>query len=71
MEREWVLEGERRGMSAADVKEQYRRRLILGSFEVPDDIAGGVLFLCSPLADQVTASHLIVGGGLPFTVPAS
>ena len=66
MELEWVQEGERRGISPGDVKEEYRQRLILGRFEAPDDIAGGVLFLCSPLADHVTASHLIVSGGLPF-----
>jgi meso-butanediol dehydrogenase / (S,S)-butanediol dehydrogenase / diacetyl reductase len=66
MEAEWVLEGERRGIPAADVKEEYRQRLILGRFETPDDIAAGVLFLCSPLGDQVTGSHLIVSGGLPF-----
>jgi len=66
MELEWVQEGERRGIPAAEVKEEYRRRLILGEFEGPEDIAGGVLFLCSPLADHVTASHLIVSGGLPF-----
>jgi len=66
MELEWVQEGERRGIPVAEVKEEYRRRLILGEFEGPSDIAGGVLFLCSPLADHVTASHLIVSGGLPF-----
>ena len=66
MELEWVQEGERRGIPAADVKEEYRKRLILGEFETPDDIAGGVLFLCSPLASHVTASHLIVSGGLPY-----
>jgi len=47
-------------------KEVYRKRLILERFETPDDIAKGVLFLCSPLGDQVTGSHLIVSGGLPF-----
>jgi len=66
MELEWVQEGERRGIPAADVKEEYRHRLILEQFEAPDDIAGGVLFLCSPLASHVTASHMIVSGGLPF-----
>jgi len=66
MELEWVQEGERRGMPASEVKEEYRRRLILGEFESPDDIAGGVVFLCSPLANHVTASHTIVSGGLPF-----
>ncbi len=66
MEREWDLEGARRAIPAGEVKEEYRRRLILGRFERPDDIAGAVLFLCSPLGDQVTGSHLIVSGGLPF-----
>jgi len=66
MEREWVLEGERRSISPAAVKEEYRQRLILGRFQRPDDLAGAVLFLCSPLGDQVTGSHLIMSGGLPF-----
>jgi NAD(P)-dependent dehydrogenase (short-subunit alcohol dehydrogenase family) len=66
MAREWAQEAERRGMRPEDVKEEYRRRLILGRLEEPADIAGAVLFLCSSLADQVTGSHLIVSGGLPF-----
>jgi meso-butanediol dehydrogenase/(S,S)-butanediol dehydrogenase/diacetyl reductase len=66
MEREWIQEGERRGIPAAHVKEEYRQRLILDDYEAPDDIAGGVLFLCSPLANHVTASQLIMSGGLPF-----
>ncbi len=68
MELEWVQEGEMRGMPAADVKEIYRKRLLLQRFEMPDDIAKVVTFLCSPLADQVTGSHIIAGGGLPYTV---
>ncbi len=66
MAREWDLEAERRRMTAAEVKEEYRERLILGRLERPDDIAGAVLFLCSPAGDQVTGSHLIVSGGLPY-----
>jgi meso-butanediol dehydrogenase/(S,S)-butanediol dehydrogenase/diacetyl reductase len=66
MEQEWVQEGERRGISAAEVKEEYRRRLILERLEQPDDIAKVVAFLCSPLADQVTGAHVIVSGGLPY-----
>jgi meso-butanediol dehydrogenase/(S,S)-butanediol dehydrogenase/diacetyl reductase len=66
MEAEWVLEGERRGIDAADVKEEYRKRLILGRLERPGDIASAVAFLCSAAADQITASHLIVSGGLPY-----
>jgi meso-butanediol dehydrogenase/(S,S)-butanediol dehydrogenase/diacetyl reductase len=66
MEQEWIQEGERRGISAAEVKEEYRRRLILERLEQPDDIAKVVTFLCSPLADQVTGAHVIVSGGLPY-----
>ncbi len=66
MEAEWVLEGERRGIAPGEVKEEYRQRLILERLESPDDIAGAVAFLCSPAADQITASHLIVSGGLPY-----
>jgi NAD(P)-dependent dehydrogenase (short-subunit alcohol dehydrogenase family) len=66
MEREWEQEGKRRGVAVARVKEEYRRRLILGEFEEPKDIAQAVLFLCSPLAGHITGSHLIVSGGLPY-----
>ena len=66
MEAEWVLEGDRRSISAAEVKEEYRQRLILERLEAPEDIAGAVAFLCTPAADQITASHLIVSGGLPY-----
>ncbi|MDH3676123.1 MAG: SDR family oxidoreductase, partial [Anaerolineae bacterium] len=66
MELEWVQEGERREISTAEVKEEYRRRLILERLEKPDDIAKVVAFLCSPLADQITGAHVIVSGGLPY-----
>jgi meso-butanediol dehydrogenase / (S,S)-butanediol dehydrogenase / diacetyl reductase len=66
MELEWQQEGQRRGIPAADVKEEYRKRLILERFETPDDIAKVVAFLCSPFADQITGAHVIVSGGLPY-----
>lgn len=68
MELEWQQEGQRRGIPAADVKEEYRKRLILERFETPDDIAKVVAFLCSPYADQITGAHVIVSGGLPYKV---
>jgi NAD(P)-dependent dehydrogenase (short-subunit alcohol dehydrogenase family) len=66
MELEWEQEGERRRLAPAEVKEQYRRRLLLGRFEEPTDIAQAIVFLCSPLARHVTGTHLIVSGGLPY-----
>jgi len=71
MELEWQQEGARRGIPATDVKNEYRQRLILERFEKPEDIAGVVAFLCSPLADQITGSHLIVSGGLPYRISAT
>jgi NAD(P)-dependent dehydrogenase (short-subunit alcohol dehydrogenase family) len=66
MELEWQQEGQRRGIPAAEVKEEYRKRLILERFETPDDIAKVVAFLCSPYADQITGAHVIISGGLPY-----
>ena len=66
MAAEWELESARRSIAVADIKEEYRARLLLDRLERPDDIAGAVVFLCSPAADQVTGSHLIVSGGLPY-----
>jgi NAD(P)-dependent dehydrogenase (short-subunit alcohol dehydrogenase family) len=70
MEKEWQEEGELRGIAPAAVKEEYRRRLLLGEFERPEDIAGAIAFLCSPVASQITGSHLIISGGLPHKVSA-
>ena len=66
MAAEWQLESARRSIPVADIREEYRARLLLDRLERPDDIAGAVVFLCSPAADQVTGSHLIVSGGLPY-----
>jgi len=66
MEHEWQQEADRRGLDVATVREEYRQRLLLGDFQRPDDIAGAIAFLCSPLASQITASHLIISGGLPY-----
>lgn len=70
MEVEWAEEAERRGIGAATVKDEYRQRLLLGGFEAPEDIAGVIAYLCSPLADHITGSHLIVSGGLPYRAEA-
>jgi 3-oxoacyl-[acyl-carrier protein] reductase len=36
----------------------------LGRFGTPEDIAGGVLFLASPLAAYITGHHLVIDGGM-------
>lgn len=66
MELEWVQEGDRRGIPAAQVKEEYRVRLLLQEFEGPSDIANAIAYLCSDEARHVTGAHHIVSGGLPY-----
>lgn len=66
MELEWVQEGERRGVPASEVKEEYRHRLLLQEFETATDIANAIVWLCSDEARHVTGAHQIVSGGLPY-----
>lgn len=67
MEAEWQQEAVKRGLSPAEIKEEYRNRLLLQEFETPNDIASAIVHLCSDEARHVTGAHHIVGGGLPFT----
>ena len=44
-------------------EEQFIKANPLGRFGTPQDIAGGVLFFCSPLAAYVTGQQLVINGG--------
>lgn len=50
--------------SSPEQEQQFRRLCPMQRFGSPEDIAGGVLFLSSPLASYVTGNHLLVDGGL-------
>ena len=45
------------------VREQALAETVLGRLGTPEDVAGAVLFLCSPLARHVTGQVLRVDGG--------
>jgi 3-oxoacyl-[acyl-carrier protein] reductase len=48
------------------VLETVKAACPLGHLGTPEEAAGAVLFLCSPLSDYVTGEVLICGGGLHF-----
>jgi 3-oxoacyl-[acyl-carrier protein] reductase len=51
------------GPMAADGREAIERTIPLGRIASADDIAGPILFLCSPLARHITGEILNVNGG--------
>jgi len=50
--------------SSPEQEAEFSKSNPLGRFGTPQDIAGGVLFLSSPLAAYVTGQQLVIDGGL-------
>lgn len=50
--------------SSPEQQAEFAKTHPLGRFGTPQDIAGGVLFLSSPLAAYVTGHQLVVDGGM-------
>jgi 3-oxoacyl-[acyl-carrier protein] reductase len=48
----------------ADRLAATERQVPMGRIGEPDDIAGAILFLASPLASYVTGTSLVIDGGL-------
>jgi NAD(P)-dependent dehydrogenase (short-subunit alcohol dehydrogenase family) len=53
----------RTGVSADEIREEYRRNIPLGRFAEPREVASVCVFLASPLASYVVGSALFVDGG--------
>lgn len=66
-EREIAWEAELRGMTPAEVEEDYIRLTPLGRIETPEDVAGVVVFLASDAARFMTGQALNVTGGVYMT----
>jgi 3-oxoacyl-[acyl-carrier protein] reductase len=56
------------GPAPADFEQAHVARNALGRLPTPEDVAGAVVFLASPLADAVTGVQLPVSGGSPMHV---
>lgn len=46
---------------------QFKRKIPLRKFGTPEDIAGVILFLASPMADYITGQTITVDGGLTLS----
>lgn len=61
--RELQWEAELRGITAEEVADLYVQDTPLGRLETPEDVAGVMLFLASPLSNFVTGEAINVNGG--------
>jgi NAD(P)-dependent dehydrogenase (short-subunit alcohol dehydrogenase family) len=52
------------GGSREELEKELSAQTMLGRLATPEDVAGCVLFLCSPEAAYVTGTFLMVDGGL-------
>lgn len=48
---------------AGEVGEEMKKKIPLGRFGQPNEIAAAALYLCSPAASLVTGSNLVIDGG--------
>lgn len=62
--REWKWEGEIRGISPEEVRDEYLAEIPLGRLCQPEDVAGVVAFLASKDADYLTGQAINVNGGM-------
>ena len=62
--REWKWEGDLRGMTADQVREEVLSTIPLGRLAQPEDIAAVVAFLASKDADYMTGQALNINGGM-------
>lgn len=58
------IETDMTAVLSEDIRQNYLKNIPLGRFGKPEDVAGAVLFLCSPLADYITGEVLHVNGGM-------
>lgn len=51
------------GPSTEALKESWSAQIPFGRMAQPEEIAGGIVFLCSPAAAYITGSELVIDGG--------
>jgi len=62
--REWKWEGDIRGMTPGQVRDEYLAEIPLGRLCQPKDVAGAVAFLASKDADYLTGQSININGGM-------
>jgi 3(or 17)beta-hydroxysteroid dehydrogenase len=59
-----AYQGSKVGVSEETAREQFLSRVPMGGYQTPEDIARGVLFLCSEDARWITGLELVIDGGM-------
>ena len=62
--REWKWEGDLRGMTPEQVRDEFLSQIPLGRLCQPEDVAGVVAFLASPDAAYLTGQAININGGM-------
>lgn len=62
--REWKWEGDLRGMTPDEVRDEVLSEILLGRLCQPEDVAGVVAFLASKDADYLTGQSININGGM-------
>jgi 3-oxoacyl-[acyl-carrier protein] reductase len=58
------IETDMTAVLSEDIKKEYLKSIPLQRFGKPEDVAGIVAFLCSPMADYITGEVIHVNGGM-------
>lgn len=58
------IETDMTAVLSEDIKKEYLKNIPLQRFGKPEDVAGMVAFLCSPMADYITGEVIHINGGM-------
>jgi len=62
MDRVIAAQAKARGVPEQEIRDSYTRHVSLGSFIEPEDIANGVIYLCSPMGAKVSGQAFPIDG---------
>ena len=64
-----VLTAKETGRTSEETRADWESQYPTGRFSYPQEVAGMTMFLCSPLAENITGGSIVVDGGLTALLP--